>query len=258
MAPAGDASAREARPLLAFFGHHKCGTRWIGLVLESLAAAAGLRWECVSNPKWFGFDLQRYVDEHGIDVLSYTNAEMRYVEQLRRVRGFHVVRDPRDVLVSAYFSHRGSHGTEHWPELAAHRARLAELPPSAGLLCDLEFTIRLPTDGCELRPFDAMATWDYGRPDILELRFEELVADPVAGFAAASGFVGLPVRRHELEHAVEAHRFEVLSGGRRPGHVDEAHHYRSGVPGDWRRHLEARHLAALARATGDLAARLGY
>jgi Sulfotransferase domain len=248
----------ESRQLIAFFGHHKSGTRWVGLVLESLASAAGLRWQCVSNAKWFGYDLQRYVDEHAIDVLSYTNAEIRYVEQLRRFRGFHVIRDPRDMLVSAYFSHRESHGTEYWPELVAHRVRLTELSQPAGLLCDLQFTVRLPTDGYELRPFDAMAAWDYGRPDVLELRFEQLVADPVGSFAAAVEFVGLPASREEVARAVKAHTFETLSGGRKPGEVREGHHYRSGVPGDWRRFLEVRHVAALARETGDLAARLGY
>ncbi len=246
------------RPLFAFFGHHKAGTRWIGLILETLANSLGLRWECVSNPKWFGHDLQAYVENKGIDVLSFSNADRRYVEKLRGFRGFHVVRDPRDMVVSAYFSHLASHRTEYWPELVPHRERLARLSRSDGLLLDIEFTTRLPTDGYELRPFQAMAEWDYKRAETLEMRFEDLIANPVEAFAAVVDHLGLPVNGLATERAVAANGFEVLSGGRRPGEEDAASHYRLGVPGDWRRYLKQSHLELLEERNGDIATLLGY
>ena len=101
-----------SRPLLAFFGHHKGGSRWLGAILEALARRARLRYACVSNPIWLDFDLASYVCWRDIQILAYINADIRYVDQLPAYRGFHVIRDPRDISVSAYFSHLLSHSAE--------------------------------------------------------------------------------------------------------------------------------------------------
>lgn len=245
-------------PLLIYFGHHKSGSTWIDLVLADLAAAAGLRYASVCNPAWIGHDLQAFADAQRLDVLSYTNAQPAYLRQLRDYLGFHVIRDPRDMATSAYFSHLSSHPTQWWPELAGHRAALRALPEADGLLADMRFTARLPTDGHDLRPYDAMASWDYASPAVRELRFEELTRDPGAGFRSVLSHLSLPVPDAVLDETLARYTFEALSGGRAPGQEDRAAHYRRGVPGDWRRHFGPRHHAEFARLHGDLAARLGY
>jgi hypothetical protein len=245
-------------PLLAYFGHHKTGTRWIDMILESLAKVTGLRYGSVCNPPWFQFDLQAFAEKHDIEILSYTNAEQRYVNQLRRFRGFHVIRDPRDMAISAYFSHLLSHPTMHWPELGPHRDLLRKLPKPDGILADMRFTSTLPTDGYNLQPYQAMANWDYDSESVLELKFEELIGDPLAGFSSVLSHLGLDVPRLRLEEILAATSFEVLSGGRSRGQEDVTAHYRRGIPGDWRQHFELRHKDYFAQLTGDLAVKLGY
>lgn len=66
------------------------------------------------------------------DVLCYVNAEIGSVRPLRDYRGFHVIRDPRDVGVSGYFSHLHSHPIGDWYELAEHRRELQSLPRHEG------------------------------------------------------------------------------------------------------------------------------
>jgi hypothetical protein len=244
--------------LLVYFGHHKSGSRWVDMVLAEIAAAVGLRYGSACNPAWYGYDLQAFVDARGLDVLAYTNAEPAYVSQLRDYLGFHVIRDPRDMAVSAYFSHLSSHSTEYWPELISHRAALRGLPKSDGLIADMHFTARLPTDGYELRPYDAMAAWDYASRTVYEMRFEELTRDPGSGFQAALAHLHLRVPDTVLERTLARYSFEALSGGRSPGQEDQAAHYRRGIPGDWRRHFEPSHSAEFTRLHGDLVARLGY
>jgi len=244
--------------LLVYFGHHKSGSRWIDMVLGDIAAASGLRYGSVCNPGWFGHDLQAFVDEHGLDMLAYVNADPVYATQLRDYRGFHVIRDPRDMAVSAYFSHLTSHPTRYWPELVAHRAALRELPKSDGLVADMQFTARLPTDGCDLRPYDAMASWDYASDEVCELRFEQLTGDPGVGFCTVLAHLGLRVPDSVLLPILDRYSFAALSGGRLPGQEDQSAHYRQGTPGDWQRHFEPRHRAEFTRLHGELAARLGY
>jgi hypothetical protein len=249
---------RIIMPRLIYFGHHKSGSRWIDLVLGDIAAAAGLRYGSVCNPAWFGYDLQAFADAHGLDMVSYTNAEPADVGGLRDYLGFHVIRDPRDMAVSAYFSHLSSHPTEWWPELVTHRAALRELEKSDGLIADMRFTALLPTGGYDLRPYDAMANWDYASAAVREMRFEELTRDPAAGFRSVLSHLRLDVPGTVLEPILARYSFEVLSGGRPRGQEDLGAHYRRGVPGDWRRHFEPRHLSEFARLHGDLAVRLGY
>lgn len=227
-------------------------------MLQQLAAYAELGYGSVCNPPWFGFDLRTHIAERDIQVLAYTNAEPAYLDQLGEFRGFHVIRDPRDMAVSAYFSHLSSHPTVYWPELIPHRESLARLSKSDGLLADLRFTSILPTDGYDLRPYDAMATWDYGTGNIMEIRFEELVADPHSGFSRILRHLDMKIPDARLAEILASYSFEVLSGGRSRGTEDAGAHYRRGVPGDWREHLEPRHRNLFRELHGNLANRLGY
>jgi hypothetical protein len=100
----------------------------------------------------------------------YSNAEIGQVRLLPPLRGFHVIRDPRDLIVSAYFSHLHSHSLATWPRLAEHRRQLQSTDKSAGLLLEMEFSRRVLAD---------MANWDYTQPGVLELRMEDMIASPV-------------------------------------------------------------------------------
>ena len=89
-----------------------------------------------------------------------------------------MIRDPRDVVVSGYYSHRHSHPLGSWVELAEHRRRLQAVTPEEGLLLEIDFSARLRTEGIDLEPFRSLSQWDYARDDILELRYEEIVERP--------------------------------------------------------------------------------
>ena len=90
-----DSSAK--RPLLAFFGHHKCASTWIHSIVDWVCADAGWKLAYLYDEKPFGLDLAGYVAREEIDFVSYVNADAKHVN-LRDFRGFHVVRDPRDLI----------------------------------------------------------------------------------------------------------------------------------------------------------------
>ena len=60
-------------------------------------------------------DLAAYVVDEGIDVMSCLAADYAQVEALQPLKGVHVIRDPRDIIVSGYFSHKHSHPVGHLP-----------------------------------------------------------------------------------------------------------------------------------------------
>jgi hypothetical protein len=116
-----------------------------------------MRWKlaAVYNPHQFSNGLREFVEHNRIDFIAYGQADIKYIRALAELRGFHVIRDPRDMAVSAYFSHLYSHPTADWPELIKHRKILQSLSKREGLLLEIlechqaefkrmEVTMRLP------------------------------------------------------------------------------------------------------------------
>lgn len=284
-------------PLRVFFGHHKCATGWIDGILMEISFHLGRHCRIVHTPHHFDphASLVDLVHAERVDLLAYTNADQRYVQDLPFHRGFHVVRDPRDVIVSAYFSHRNTHSTDDWPELEVHRAALRARSKEEGLLLEMEFS----------RPqFEAMAAWDYQQEHVLECKMEELTAEPVNGFRRIAAFLGLledddrgslrdrgrqvvyrmnrlnhrgrrfmpgrlpmfPVPRVPqstiptglLDEILQQASFKRLSGGRRKGDENVHSHYRKGVPGDWKNHFTEQHVRTFKRNYNDLLLKLDY
>lgn len=286
--------------LRAFFGHHKTASTWVRSILNDVSVALDLDQRTIhteANHAPYA-TLREMVDAEQPDLLSITNPSREVVDSLPSMLAFHVVRDPRDIVVSAYFSHLHSHpisfGGVEWPELAVHREALEKLDHDEGLMREIEFTGPL---------IDTMSTWDYARPGMLEVKMEELVEEPLkvwtrifthldwmADESRRSVPLGLArikwnlaprrtaprsivlLRRYlhlgrlpmdrlpqaYLPWLLGRYSFANMSGGRKPGEEDVTSHYRRGVAGDWKNHLTDRHLAAIRERFGDLVERLGY
>lgn len=172
----------------AYYSHHKCATRWTNSILWEICFHAGIKFKMLHGVRnWHSFEgLDRFVEKHKIEFLSFTNARQSQVDLLEKndYRGFHVVRDPRDVLVSAYHSHKGTHSFDSWPELEAHKNKLRKLPKEEGLLEEIEFS---------RSNFENMMNWDYNKDNIMEIKMEELVSNPYNKFNKIMNFLDLPV-----------------------------------------------------------------
>ena len=257
----------------------------------------GIRFRIVHRPDGFHSfpSFASFVEEERVDFLAYTNADQQLASTLPLYRGFHVVRDPRDVLVSAYFSHRFSHPTDQWPALEEHRSQLQEASKEEGLLMEMEFSRWV---------FEQMYSWDYDQENVLELRMEDVTARPVEHFAEIARFLGIldedmpegarrmtrqfqmrinrlnqrgrrfmpanlpmfpvPRRRFKeiapsmLETIVRKKSFEKLAGGRKKGEENVQSHYRKGKAGDWQNHFTEAHKEAFKQSFNDVLLKLGY
>lgn len=94
--------------------------------------------------------------------------------------------------------------------------------------------------------------------ECLVVRYEELIADPGRILGAVMRHYGTPLSDEALRRHAGAITFESLSGGRHPGEVDEASHYRRGVPGEFRAVFSSADLTRLAEMYQDLFRPLGY
>jgi hypothetical protein len=288
---------------LAYFGHHKCATQYIKAVLSEMARWLG-RGFGVARGSGFGgsfvagdelnlrvYGRERFAGpELPLDIipgmLFFPNANGLSVTALTTQgswRGFHVIRDPRDVVVSGYFSHLYSHGLhpDGAQQILDWRQQLAAAPTlEDGLLLELEF---------EAWNFANMASFDDNHPAIYELRYEQMINDhlsafrqiakyldisvPTVGLWSSAGIARdwllwkstgcLPAQRDclpqpVLRYILYKNAFERKAGKRRPGEEDAKHHYRKGIAGDWRNHFTPRLKDAFKQRYGDLLIQLGY
>ncbi len=237
--------------MLAYFGHHKAGSTWISRITQDICAQSGLRVLVHNNAVRLGGHIEEYRRANPFDFLILLNADYMFIRYVD-VKGFHVIRDPRDIVVSGYFSHYYNHPDEGWPKLTHYRRYLRTLSKEEGLLREMEFSSGVLYD---------MITWSDDTPTILQLRFEDLIKDPVFQFTSVFRFLEIvpqKVSEEGLRRIIDQYSFEKLSGGRRPGREDQAHHYRKGTPGDWRNHFNEQHKDYFKRLYNPLLLRLGY
>lgn len=279
------------KPILAYFGHHKCASTYALHVVSDICSCMGMKHAHYHSPKMWGYQshgmaLDAFAIRNNIDYVSFISADSRYVGDLSRYVGFHLIRDPRDIVVSAYFSHKNSHSTEGWPELEEFRKELNALPKDEGMLENIKFTAKLPIDGWDIELFRTMMEWDYSRENILEIKFEEMVTDPYKIFLEVFNFMEMmtdtdaglfsflnyyirdmnPFRNPKMNAIPEwvallklhNYRFTKATKGRKRGVSNESSHYRKGMPGDWRNHFTDEHKAYFKREYNDLLIKLGY
>lgn len=269
------------------YGHHKCATMSLNTIAEAICKRIGLRFEPVYNEFQFDQDLKSYCVERKVDFLSYGNADIRFSQSLPKHRGFHIIRDPRDIVISAYFSHRNSHSTATWSELEPHRTLLRQLNQDDGIAEEIRF---------RERSFQQLLSWDYEQENILEIRFEDLIyryyetlltifghlgllsqtdyrfMDRLGGlyrelttFAKSAMHLSLPqFTDHPILPAAEfltivwRNRFEAKTLGRNRGDEDDYSHYRRGKSGDWEIHFSPSHKALFKSKYPGLVPDLGY
>ncbi|MGK7899288.1 MAG: tetratricopeptide repeat protein [Xenococcus sp. (in: cyanobacteria)] len=165
---------------------------------------------------------------------------------------FFVLRDPRDAVVSWYFSAKYSHNLiSVIPEL---RRDLAQLNLSDGLKYIID---RLE----EFSYFKAQRSWltidDY-QPNIAIFRYEDLVSSNNSFIRKLFRYLNIEIPEEELTALCEKHKFENITKGRTQGEENINSHYRKGISGDWKNYFDSSTLNYFQQVTGDLVEILGY
>lgn len=148
----------------------------------------------------------------------------------------HVVRNPLDAAWSAWH-HLGPQDGRPMPAYVRHF--LAEVWP-ANVGPAHEAAQALGPDRC------------------LEIKYEDLAADPEPVARKLLGFLGLSADDARVADCLRSADFATRSGGRAPGQEDPAHHYRKGVVGDGQANLPHDVVAQCLPAMAALMQAYGY
>ena len=221
--------------------HHKVLTVFLGRVFRVFALLTNRSYD-----RGMGEAL-----DYTRDVLIDHHSQFGFDRLLPGWRGLHVVRDPRDLLVSAANYHtRSSESWLHEPK-AEFGGRTYQQTVNA--LGTLEERMLFELDHVTGEDIRAMLAWRFGRPQMLELRYEKLVGQ------GATAYFGDAVRAWSLppaEHRLLVELFGYFSIGN-PG-AKGNRHIRNANSGQWRKHFTPRVEARFAQMFPDAVAKLGY
>lgn len=175
----------------------------------------------------------------------------KLIPKSKESKAIFVVRDPRDLVVSEYFSWRYSHSLMgDIPEL---RRELNALSKPEGFLYVLEFLHSYGTFDCQRSWIEEGST----DPEVLIVRFEDLITEHSVTIWKVFEHFDIQVPNLVLSQLLQDHSFESLSGRRR-GIENKHSHYRKGVHGDWKNYFDERLVNRFKQLTGELVVRLGY
>jgi hypothetical protein len=176
-----------------------------------------------------------------LDRLAAYNSALRLV---------HLVRDPRDVVVSGFVHQANIRiGSQH-PEADRYRRLLADQRIDDELL---DSSLALWTDSNR-----AAASADAHFDHTHLLRYEDLIASPVEQARTLFEFIGADPDAAIVERCTQQTSFRALSGGRNSGEEDRSNFFRKGIAGDWVNWLTETQTQRITEQAGDLMHRFGY
>jgi hypothetical protein len=166
-------------------------------------------------------------------------------------KAFFIIRDPRDMVVSWYFStqysHRPTRSVEHY------RNDLEKLSLQEGLIYSIDI---LTTEG----QFWAQKSWMQSEDDrrVKIFKYEDFANDNYTFMRKLFQYLEFNIPGHELDRLNEAHSFNKLTKGRHQGVEDKSSHYRKGKSGDWKTYFDSSVSNYFSQKTGDLLDVLNY
>jgi hypothetical protein len=237
-------------PLIAHFTHHKCGTSWFHNSFSRIARRFALNYQASSQD-----DLDSRTD------IWFQWHSQVHLDTLPPYIGSHMIRDPRDVTVSAYFYHKWC--DEKWCHIPhkefgnrTYQEYLQSVSKEEGLLC--EMTSKLEKWHTTGSIIDAITSWNYETPFIMEVKYEDLILNPRQLLQRLFRHYGF----NEQEIVSILKIFDAYSFQRRTrrqlGEENPRSHMRKGIPGDWKCHFTKQHRDIFKDLYGDALIRLGY
>jgi hypothetical protein len=166
---------------------------------------------------------------------------------------FCIIRDPRDIIVSWYFSVKYSHPL--MGKIPRHREILHQLSLSRGLIYCIEYLH-------DFGLFDSLKSWiniPANDSHIKVFPFEDIV-DVNRQFTVISELFShchISLDTNETRHLLHKYHFQQLQK-KESGKSTNISHYRKGVPGNWKEYFDEDVTKAFEKLAGKLVDELGY
>lgn len=174
------------------------------------------------------------------------------IPKTEKYRAFFIMRDPRDLVVSWYFSTKYSHPPIG--KILERRDKLNQVSIEEGLILSIDFL-------SERGYFRTLESW-INAPvidsNVKLVKFEDLTgADNLTVIQDLLDHCLIDVSPDVLQSLLDDVSFEKLAN-RKQGIEDQFAHYRKGIEGDWVNYFDDKVEAKFNDVAGALTAALGY
>lgn len=219
--------------------HHKCGTVWMKGVFSAV---------CDQLSLVFYTGEQRHLPRR-YDVFFQDHSRFRFSTLIGPHRGLHLIRDPRDVIISGVFYHERC-TSERWLTVPNPKFQGRSYQQTLAGLPSLEEKMRFEMLHGP-RSIRDMLAWNYRNPVFYEAKYEDLIEDvELRRFRAIFTFLGYP--EDQMADLLQLAFDGSLFSGRTSAHV------RSGQPRQWQSYFTKPLHRQFLECFGDALVRLGY
>ena len=222
--------------------HHKTGTVWLESVFSKVSNQFDLEWFSGGNKDVIPKEWQ---------VLQHTHSHFqKEILENNNFKGLHIIRDPRDIAVSAAFYHCKSH--EDW--LHVPRAEFGNKTYQNRINECNNFDDKLifEMDHSTATGLSDISQWNYDDLRFINVKYEELIADNnMKLFRDVFEFLGF--KGEALIRCLQIAFANSLFSGR-----VTSQHVRSGNSNQWKEYFKKSHAEHFCDKFGDLLIRLGY
>lgn len=233
-----------------FFTTYKCASVFVGKVLKELTNLRGYRY--ANFDSYFTHqerDVHKcYRDESFIDAAFRPNGvvygPMRHyqsVPEIERYKVLLVLRDPRDVLVSHYYSVLFSHSV-------ISKKFLEKRNSNKGKNIDA-FVLENLEDYAKI--YERYQDQLLGRQNVLFLPYEKMISEPKQFLTRINEFLGLSVEEDAI-HKIAEDEMNL------PAHEEKYSHKRSGRSGQYLEKLNAVTIEAIENRLDLVLKEFGY
>jgi hypothetical protein len=239
----------------------KTGSQWIKKILSDsfIYERSGLK---IYTPKKdFILDIEKrqalskqFPEYTIISPLYIVYDDFEKMPKPEKYKAFWVMRDPRDLIISRYFSTKYSHALLN-EILASQRKQLLEMSLEEGIMMYIKMI------GKEHKIlYSSLTSWmkALDNENVLLCRYEDMIEENKAPtFMKIFKHCDIRLSIEEVENLL--HRFSFKKISRRDrGDGDHKSHYRKGISGDWKNYFTDEHKSAFKELAGQLLIELGY
>lgn len=232
--------------------HHKTGTVWMGTTFQAICRSLDIPLVNLIRSK-----LPKASDVKPPIVLFQPHSNFsgsQWLLENPEFRIFHLIRDPRDVIISAMHYHR--HAKEKWLHLKRKTLGGATYQQKINSLSSDRERYQFEMENSSSNVIERMQNWNYARENAFECKYENLIVDEKTDLFAQI-LVHLGFSEAELE-GCRRQFWRKSIFGKKAGRTGKTVHLRSGAARQWSSVFDRELAEAFLRRFGDVLVRLGY
>lgn len=221
--------------------HHKTGTVWMQKIFGDICRRYGLT--------MVGRKRNEPPPDQYYDIFFHAHSEFPDTRSLH-FRGLHLIRDPRDLIVSAAFYHQKSE--EGWLHIKQDKFGGLTYQEKINTYTDMGDKLLFEMENSSYDNIQSIKNWDYDDARFINVKYENIIDDrQLTEFERIFNHLGF--RDHVIGWCmIAAYRNSLFSGAARSEHV------RSGKSRQWPNYFGARQKERFDELFGDVLARTGY